>query len=71
MNSTAEGHIHEGMWTFDTNPIIDAAPFASYQVYSSADGTYANLPLICPANAMPLISSRTAIPQLHWIFPTW
>lgn len=66
MNSTAEGHIHEGMWTFDTNPIIDAAPFASYQVYSSADGTYANLPLDLSGKCYAFnFFPGTAIPQLH------
>ena len=44
LNSTFEGHIHDGMWTFDTTPIIDTAPFASYIIYNE-DGTYGNLPL--------------------------
>lgn len=66
MNSTFEGHIHDGMWTFDTNPIIDAAPFASYLIYNSGDGTYANLPLDLSGKCYAFnFFPGTAIPQLH------
>ena len=66
MNSTFEGHIHDGMWTFDTNPIIDAAPFASYLIYNSGDGTYANLPLDLSGKCYAFnFFPGTAVPQLH------
>lgn len=66
MNSTAQGHIMEGMWTFDNRPIIDAASFASYASYNSADGTYDNLPLDLSGKCYAFnFFPGTAIPQLH------
>lgn len=65
LNSTFEGHIHDGMWTFDTTPIIDAAPFASYIIYNE-DGTYGNLPLDLAGKCYAFnFFPGTAIPQLH------
>lgn len=66
LNSTFEGHIHDGMWTFDTAPIIDAAPFASYVIYNSADETYSNLPLDLAGKCYAFnFFPGTAVPQLH------
>lgn len=66
LNSTAEGHIQAGMWTFDTTPILDAAPFASYAIYNSADDTYGNLPLDLSGKCYAFnFFPGTAIPQLH------
>lgn len=66
LNSTFEGHIHDGMWTFDTAPIIDAAPFASYVIYNSADATYGNLPLDLAGKCYAFnFFPGTAVPQLH------
>ena len=65
LNSTFEGHIQNGMWTFDTNPIIDAAPFASYIIYNQ-DGTYGNLPLDLAGKCYAFnFFPGTAVPQLH------
>lgn len=66
LNSTFEGHIHDGMWTFDTAPIIDAAPFASYVIYNSADATYGNLPLDLAGKCYAFnFFPGTAVPHLH------
>ena len=66
LNSTFEGHIHDGMWTFDIHPLpIDAAPFASYIIYNE-DGTYGNLPLDLAGKCYAFnFFPGTAIPQLH------
>lgn len=65
LNSTFEKHIQNGMWTFDTNPIIDAASFASYNIYN-ADGTYGNLPLDLAGKCYGFnFFPGTAMPQLH------
>lgn len=65
LNSTFEKHIQNGMWTFDTNPIIDAASFASYNIYN-ADGTYGNLPLDLASKCYGFnFFPGTAMPQLH------
>lgn len=66
LNYTFQGHISNGMWTFDTNPIVDAAPFASYNLYNSTDGTYGNLPLELSGKCYAFnFFPGTAMPQLH------
>ncbi len=65
LNPTSDGHIQNGMWTFGTNPIVDAASFASYSIYN-ADGTYGNLPLDLAGKCYAFnFFPGTVIPQLH------
>lgn len=65
LNSTFDGHIQNGMWTFDTNPTIDAASFASYMVYNG-NGAYGNLPLDLGGKCYAFnFFPGTVIPQLH------
>lgn len=66
LNSTFENHIQNGMWIFDTTPSVDAAAFASYILYNSADNAYGNLPLDLAGKCYAFnFFPGTAIPQLH------
>ncbi len=66
LNTTFDGHIQDGMWTFDASPTVDAAAYASYAIYNQ-DGTYGNLPLDLNGKCYAFnFFPGTAIPQLHF-----